>query len=178
MSPTLLSKRLKGMEDQGLISRTENLKTGHIDYKITEIGQELSPIVYSLGKWAHRNIDADVTLENLDAKLLMWNVRRKIELAKYTNKKKVIQFVFAELAKTKRNYWLISRPDASVDLCTKDPGFDVDLYVNADLKALTSVWLGLSKLASEIANNKIKLVGDPSLASSIDQWMIRSSFAS
>jgi len=177
MSPTLLSTRLKGMEDLGLITREENSSNGNIDYKITEIGEELSPIVFALGKWAHRNIDADVTLEKLDAKLLMWNVRRKIDISKFTPSKKVIQFVFPELDKDKRNYWLISKPGCSVDLCTKDPGFDVDLYINADLKALTSAWLGLSKLESEIRDKKIALIGDKKLASSIGQWMVRSSFA-
>ncbi|MGB0496327.1 MAG: winged helix-turn-helix transcriptional regulator [Kangiellaceae bacterium] len=177
MSPTLLSTRLKGMEELGLILRTQNGSTGFIDYKITEIGQELSPIVFALGKWAHKNIDADVTLEKLDAKLLMWNVRKKVDISKFTPVKKVIQFSFPELKKDKRNYWLIASPGSSVDLCTKDPGFDVDLYVNADLKALTSVWLGLSELVNEINDKKIVLVGDQQLVSSIDEWMVRSSFA-
>ncbi|WP_028672193.1 winged helix-turn-helix transcriptional regulator [Saccharospirillum impatiens] len=177
MSPTLLSKRLRGMEELGLISREENGHNGNIDYRITDIGQELSPIVYALGKWAHRNVDADVTLEKLDAKLLMWNVRRRVDVTKFTPTKKVIQFIFPELDKNKQNYWLISKPGCSVDLCTKDPGFDVDLYVNADLKALTSVWLGLSDLDSQLGAKKIVLIGDDKLASSIDQWMVRSSFA-
>jgi hypothetical protein len=164
------------MEELGLISRDQNSKSGNIDYKITEIGQELSPIVYALGKWAHRNVDANVTLEKLDARLLMWNVRRKIDISKFSQMKKVIQFVFTKLEKD-RNFWLIAKPGCSVDLCTKDPGFDVDLYVNADLRALTSVWLGLSKLKFEISQKKIELVGDRVLASTIDEWMVRSPFA-
>ncbi len=79
--------------------------------------------------------------------------------------------------KKKDSFWLISRPDTSIDLCTKDPGFDVDLYINADLRALTSVWLGLSKMNDEILEKKIKLVGDQTLAFSINEWMVRSAFA-
>ena len=177
MSPTLLSTRLRGMEELGLITREKNSVTGNMDYRITEIGEELSPIVFELGKWAHKNIDADVTLENLDAKLLMWNVRKKIDMTKFTPTRKVIQFIFVELEKGKSHYWLIASPGLSVDLCTKDPGFDVDLFIKADLKALTSVWLGLSELDHEIAIKKITLIGDNRLASTIDQWMVRSSFA-
>ena len=59
----------------------------------------------------------------------------------------------------------------------KDPGFDVDLYVKADLKALTSVWMGLSELQHEIKQQKIVLLGNHQLAQSIDRWMIRSQFA-
>ncbi|BFM10660.1 helix-turn-helix domain-containing protein [Simiduia litorea] len=175
MSPSLLSKRLKGMEDLGLITRAE--QDGNIDYKITEIGNELGPIVFALGKWAHRNIDAEITLEKLDAKLLMWNVRRKVDLSPFATAKKVIQFVFTELGKDKRNFWLIYKPGCTVDLCTKDPGFDVDLYVKAELKALTSVWIGLSELTDELKHQKIILLGDHILAASINQWMVRSDFA-
>lgn len=177
MSPTLLSTRLKGMEDLGLITREENSSNGNIDYKITPIGNELSPIVFALGKWAHRNIDAEITLEKLDAKLLMWNVRRKIDISQFTPTKKIIQFIFSELDKDKRNYWLIAKPGCAVDLCTKDPGFDVDLYIKADLKALTSVWLGLSDLEDHVRDKNIILIGDEKLVSSIDHWMVRSPFA-
>lgn len=177
MSPTLLSTRLKGMEDIGLITRNENIKSGKINYTITKIGDELSPIVFALGQWAHRNIDADVTLEKLDPQLLMWNVRRKIDVSKLPPIKKVIQFILIDNDKMEKNYWLISKPGSSVDLCNKDPGFDVDLVVKADLKALTSVWLGLSVLKNEISNTKITLLGDNILAASIDSWMVRSSFA-
>ena len=30
------------------------------------------------------------------------------------------------------------------DLCTVDPGYDVDLYVSTDLRTLTELWLGYS----------------------------------
>jgi len=177
MSPTLLSTRLKGMEENGLITREENSKNGNIDYKITDVGQELSPIVYALGKWAHKNVDANVTLEKLDAQLLMWNVRRKIDVSHLPKVRIIIQFIFPELAKEKQKYWLIAKPGFSVDLCTKDPGFDIDLCVTTDLKALTSVWLGLSHMNDEIEQKKIMLLGDKALASTINQWMIRSAFA-
>ena len=177
MSPTLLSTRLKGMEENGLITREENTKSGNIDYKITDVGHELSPIVFALGKWAHKNVDANVTLQKLDAQLLMWNVRRKIDASKLPKVKTIIQFIFPELSKEKRNYWLIAKPGFSVDLCTKDPGFDVDLCVTADLKALTSVWLGLSEMQSEIGQDKIILLGDKEIAATINSWMIRSLFA-
>jgi DNA-binding HxlR family transcriptional regulator len=80
MSPTLLSKRLKQMEQHGLIQRSQADGGGDIAYTTTAIATELEPIVHALGAWAHRNVDADVTLEKLDARLLMWNMRRKIDV--------------------------------------------------------------------------------------------------
>jgi DNA-binding HxlR family transcriptional regulator len=176
MSPTLLSKRLKDMERNGLIRR-EQASNG-ITYRVTEIARELEPIVFALGQWAHRNIDAEVTLENLDARLLMWNMRRKVNCAVLPPRRRsIIQFIYPELAEAKRNYWIIAQPGLPADLCSIDPGHDVDLYVTADLKAMTSAWMGYSTLQKEIDKGRIILTGDADLINSIGDWMVRSRYA-
>lgn len=177
MSPTLLSQRLKEMEHRGLLRRTKNSTKRSFDYHVTPIGQELEPIVHALGQWAHRNIDADVTLEKLDARLLMWNIRRKVDVSVLPTKKTVIQFIYPELPLNEQNFWLITKPGVDTDLCMMNPGFDVDLFVTADLKSMTSAWIGLSDLNLEIAGDKISLIGDTALSSSINKWLLRSSFA-
>jgi DNA-binding HxlR family transcriptional regulator len=178
MSPTLMVKRLREMEAHGLITRSENAATGEIVYRTTETANELEPIVHALGCWAHRNIDSDVTLENLDARILMWNMRRKIDVGALPHgRRSVIKFIYPELPRDERNYWLLARPGTPVDLCLTDPGHDIDLYVTAKLKAMTSAWMGLSSLEAEIASDRITLIGDTALAASIDSWMIRSSYA-
>jgi DNA-binding HxlR family transcriptional regulator len=176
VSPTLMSKRLKEMEERSLVVRSVEGPDGAIHYRTTAMADELEPIVHALGQWAHRNIDADVTLERLDARLLMWNIRRKIDVAALPRRRIVIQFIYPELAKDERNYWLIAKPGAEVDLCTADPGHPVDLFVTADLKAITSAWMNLSSLDGEIARGRIELVGDPAMIRSVSAWMVRSSF--
>ncbi|WP_457300518.1 winged helix-turn-helix transcriptional regulator [Phyllobacterium sp. P5_D12] len=177
MSPSLMSKRLREMESKGLVARTENPSTGDINYTTTTIADELEPIVLELGKWAHRNVDAEVTLENLDAKLLMWNMRRKININALPARRSVIEFTYPELPKEEQNFWLIAKPGTPVDLCSLDPGHDVDLFVSADLKAMTSAWIGCSTLRAEISRGKISLIGDMAIAASIDSWLGRSTFA-
>lgn len=178
MSPTLLSKRLKEMEYNGLIQRTENPTTGEIHYQITQMGLELQPIALAMGKWANRHIEADVTLEKLDARLLMWNMRRNITTANWPKQQRtVIQFTYPELPRDVQSYWLISKPGLYLDLCSEDPGHNVDLYVTADLKAMTSAWIGFSTLAAEIARGKISLIGDKTLSQTMSSWMVQSAFA-
>jgi DNA-binding HxlR family transcriptional regulator len=178
MSPTLMSKRLKEMEIRGLITRTENSTNGEIHYRTTQIADQLEPIVHALGAWAHRNIDADVTLEKLDARLLMWNMRRKIDSSSLPPaRQSVIQFTYPELPKDEQSYWLIAKSGMPVDLCSTDPGHDVDLFVHANLKAMTSAWMGLSSFSQEMARDQIALVGDKRLADSIGKWMVRSRYA-
>ena len=178
ISPTLLSKRLKEMEHSGLIRRIETPNAIEAGYVSTEMADELKPVVHAFGKWAHRNVDVDVSLEKLDARILMWNMRRKIDvLALPKGKTTVIQFTYPELAKDQRDYWLVAKPGNSVDLCLIDPGHDVDLFIRAELKAMTSAWMGWSSLRREIDAEKIVLIGNSKLVGSLEKWMLRCSYA-
>ncbi len=179
ISPTLLSKRLKQLEQHGLLTRVHDKNSGVYTYHLTRTAKELEPIIEQLGDWAHRNIETEVKLERLDARVLMWNMRRKVNTAVLPrNRSCVIQFIYAELPEAERNYWLISKPGHPVDMCMHDPGHDVDLYVTADLRAMTSAWMGMSTLQAEINQGNIELVGDESLVRSIGDWMVRSHYAS
>jgi DNA-binding HxlR family transcriptional regulator len=178
VSPTLLSKRLKELERHGLVTREFEKSGGGTNYHLTRVAMELEPIIDKLGDWAHRNVDTEVKLERLDARVLMWNMRRKVNAAVLPRtRRSVIQFIYPALPDAERNYWILARPGFPVDMCMIDPGHNVDLYVTSDLRAMTSAWMGFSTLQSEMENGKIDLVGDPGLINSIGDWMIRSRFA-
>ena len=178
VSPTLLSNRLKQMEKNSLVRRDVNKATGEIHYRTTPLADELEPIVAALGAWAHRNVDSAVCLEEVDARILMWNMRRKLNTAMLPPRKRtVIQFIFPELPEAERNYWVIGRPGEPADLCSVDPGHDVDLYITADLRALTAAWMGHSTLRAEVERETISLIGEEDLIESIGDWMVRSRYA-
>lgn len=176
MSPSLLSRRLKEMEAKGLLSRSTG-QDGPVTYHTTALADEIEPVVHALGEWAHRRLDPSVQLEHLDHHLLMWNIRRKIHIAQLPRRKVVIQFILRVPGCADEDYWLIIRPDGETDLCKVDPKFKVDLYVTADLKSLTSAWMGHSSFADEIARERIVMIGDKALARSMPQWLRQSSFA-
>ena len=178
MSPALLSKRLRDMEANGLITRRGDGRRTHLEYLTTPIADELEPLVHALGEWAHRNVDSEVSLCNLDARILMWNIRRKIDLLKLPRARCVIQFVLSETPLETKNYWLVAKPGAEVDLCYTDPKLDVDLFVVCDLKALTSAWMGHTRFDEEMSAGRVSLVGDDLLARTFTNWLVRSSYAS
>jgi hypothetical protein len=64
-----------------------------------------------------------------------------------------------------------------VELCLTDPRFDVDLYIEASLRAMTSYWIGYSSLHSEMSKDHIRLIGNQLLIRTIGKWLVRSSFA-
>ncbi len=67
--------------------------------------------------------------------------------------------------------------NGEVDLCSVDPGHEVDLYMRAGLRSMTAVWMGISALKSEIDGGNITLTGDKAIARSIQDWLGYSVFA-
>ena len=178
MSPGLLSKRLKEMEANGLITRSTSGGGAHAYYVTTPHCDELEPIVTALGDWAHRNIDCSLTLQDLDHRMLMWNIRRKIDLLQLPRRRSVIQFILTDPGVGQVDYWIVAKPGEGADLCVVDPRFDVDLYITCELRALTSAWMGHSDFDAEVAAGRITLIGDDILSRTLTRWMVRSSFAS
>lgn len=176
MSPTLLSKRLKELEHAGVIAAVPTAQAGVSDYRLTEAGEDLRPVVMALGIWGQRWVDSNLTLKNLDPSLLMWDMRRSLDPTPLPPKRSTINFIYPEVPPAKRSWWLVI-DDGKVDLCSTNPGFEVDLYVRSSLRSMTSIWMGLSTVQSEIEAGQIELIGDKSLAQSIQQWLGLSPFA-
>ena len=174
ISPTLLSRRLKEMEKQGLVERLEDPAKGTVDYVRTPKAIELEPVLELLGDWAYRHVEPDVALNNLKPDYLMWNLRRQIDPSQLPDRRVVVRFHFPDCKQEEATYWLIVRPGMPADLCLIDPSFDVDLFVEAELRALGSVWMGYSSLQTEISNDRVFLTGDPLLTRTIDRWLVKS----
>lgn len=177
MSPELLSKRLKEMEFNGLVTRRKNDSTGHAEYLTTSLADDVETLIRGLGAWAHSNIDCTVSLQDLDARLLMSKIRGKINLLELPKRKCVIQFILNDPPNDTKNYWLVATPGEEIDLCFTDPRFDVDLFVVCELRALTSAWMGHSTFKQEIRREKITLMDHDKMASTLTSWLVRSSFA-
>jgi hypothetical protein len=116
-----------------------------------------------------------LTLKNLDPSLLMWDMRRNLRPAALPERRCTIEFLYPERS-AGRSWWLVV-DRAGVDLCKVDPGFEVDLYVQASLRAMTSVWMGISTLKAEIDAGRIELTGDKALATAMHRWLGLSVFA-
>ena len=176
ISPTLLSKRLKEMEAQGLVERLYDPAKDTVDYIRTPMAIELEPVIDTLGKWARRHMRAEVALSDLNPDYLMWNLRRKMDPGALPRRRVVVRFHFTDCKGETALYWLIAQPNSDVDLCKKDPKFDVDLYIEATSKAVAAIWLGYSSWSAEVARDAVFLNGDPVLIRTIDTWLLECGF--
>lgn len=176
MSPTLLSKRLKELEQAGVIETRPTGQPGIVEYHLTEAGRELRPIIMSLGIWGQRWVETQLSLKNLDPSLLMWDMRRGLDITPMPPKRSTIQFHFPELPPSRQRYWLVIQNNL-VDLCQVDPGYEVDLFVECSLRTMTMIWMGLTSVQAELDAGRLELSGDKTLARSMQQWLGLSVFA-
>ncbi|HEX9770770.1 MAG TPA: helix-turn-helix domain-containing protein [Kiloniellales bacterium] len=160
MSSSLLARRLRELEYAGILERRRGAKTRGWEYHLTEAGRELSPVVEGMGRWAQRWVRDDLVADkNLDPDLLMWDIRRNVDGTRMdAGRRFVVRFEFSGVPSNRRCYWLVFE-QGDADLCTKDPGFDVDLYVSSHLRTLTEIWLGHLPLPASLRDERLRLEG-------------------
>jgi hypothetical protein len=146
-------------------------------YRLTQAGQDLQPVIEAIGMWGQKWVETELSLENLDPELLMWDMRRNLDTTPVPTRRVVIEFIYPELPESQRKWWLIVEPDRTVDLCHIDPGFDVDLYATVDLRTMTEIWMGLRSVADAVDRHALLLVGSSSLIRSMQTWLGLSLFA-
>jgi len=175
MSPSLLSKRLRELEEAGIVEKFKASKG--FEYHITESGKELSPIVMTLGTWGQKFITDEYAKHELDPTLLMWDIQRRLETKFFPETGRFVAEFFLEGApRERRNWWLIIN-DRVVDLCIHHPGFENDIEIVASLRGLTDVWMGNISVAEAKKKKLLTLNGQKKFISSFENWFLLSVFA-
>jgi DNA-binding HxlR family transcriptional regulator len=173
ISRNLLTQRLESLAVAGVIERRPSPHGRGFTYHLTAAGEELRPAVEALGAWGYRWGGTDLPLGQRDPVLLMWFIRRRVQVQALRRARTLVRFDFR---RPRRSFWLRIEPP-TVDLCFTDEGFDVELTVDADIAALSAVWLGRLRLADAIAAGSIRLEGDENARPLFARWFGLSPFA-
>jgi len=175
MSPSLLSQRLKFLEQAGVVEKKIG-KGESAEYSLTESGRDLGEVVTRLGLWGLKWARSRLTKDDYDPQLLMWDIRRRIDTSTFPAERVVMSFMFRDMPAIRRAYWLIV-DDGEVDLCIKFPGFDVDLAFITTSKTMADIWMGHTTIRKEIRNGNLSLEGGKALKKNIDDWFTYSVFS-
>jgi len=175
ISPSLLSKRLKQMEQDGLLIKKSMVGERATEYRLTRCGRELAPLVNYMSKWGLRWARRRMKDEDLDVGSFMWDFHRTLKTVELPDGETVFSVTFSDLP-TNNKWWLIVEKDI-VDLCSDDPGKDVDLYITSTLPVLAQVWMGDSDISASREADDLTLVGAPPLLRSAEFWFPRSRYA-
>jgi DNA-binding HxlR family transcriptional regulator len=171
MSPTLLAKRLKQLEQAGVVVREHKSGASNIEYHLTEAGRDLEPLMGKLAEWGYQWVNHTLSREDLDPGFLMWAIRRNLVIKALPAARTVIYVEFTD-GRPPRRWWLIVA-DGEADLCIKDPGHEIDLFVRTDVLTLTLLFDCRVSLAQAKSSEHMKLHGSTALIRTMKQWFGR-----
>jgi DNA-binding HxlR family transcriptional regulator len=175
ISPSLLSQRLGELERAGLVTREPARKGMPRRYALTPAGRELEPIVMQVAVWGQR-WSRDMTHDDLDPGFLVWSMSRRLDAARMPPGRTVLQFEFTGAPKDCRRFWLVNE-NGRIEMCLKHPGFEVDIFVESDLRLFVEAWRGIRNLRGEIAARRIRVVGPRALCRAFPDWLLLSQLA-
>ncbi len=168
ISPTMLTRRLKELEQGGLIVRRKIQGQKGSSYHLTEAGRELAPVIDGLAEWGMRWVRGRASEQELDLELLFAYVEKTLDTNALPDGETILQFSFKDVDGMDK-WWLICQA-GRVDVCTDDPGRDVDLYVTTDARTLIECWMGDQSLPACLREEKISLIGERHLCETFTKW--------
>jgi DNA-binding HxlR family transcriptional regulator len=173
MSPSLLSKRLQDLTRAGIVERRDDGR--EVAYVLTAAGEELRPVVENLGAWGMRWI-GQVGDEDLDPKLLLWDLHRHVDPALVPPGRTVVSFRFIDVPAKIRDWWLVITAE-EVDVCDFDPGYDVAVSVTGTLRRMVQICRGDLGWPAALKSGSIQLQGPERLRRAVPTWFPPSQFA-
>jgi DNA-binding HxlR family transcriptional regulator len=129
ISRAVLVTRLRELEYHGVIERRVRDDGTGRDYWLTPAGEAFRPAVSALGHWGLAHARERIVPSDLDPSLLMWGLRRRTDVGALPERRVVVRFEFAGVPRSRSKFrimWLVLAR-SGVDVCAKDPGFEIDL---------------------------------------------------
>ncbi|GAA1705642.1 hypothetical protein GCM10009765_63690 [Fodinicola feengrottensis] len=161
-----LSTRLRGLCAAGVVEHADG------DYRLTETGLALAPVLRELARWAVTTDAAALTDGDLDTAALTWDMQRRVEVGALPDRTVVLAIDFTDRAATDRHFWLhLAR--TGVNLCRQDTGAPVDVWLAAPTAAATRWWLGDLSWAQFLRQPGVRTHGDRVLQRQMHGWFSR-----
>ena len=169
MSPTLLSRRLKQLEAEGIVERRP-VETGRgSTYHLTPAGAEFAPLVEALGVWGQRWSRRELVEGEIDIGLLIWGPERSVDAGAFDGRA-VVQVSFNDQPAGKTNWWFLNQ-DGACELCVSDPGFGIDLHLACSLADMIYLYRGDLPLSRAVASDRLEVTGTAAMRKRLAAWL-------
>jgi len=169
MSATLLTRRLRQLEAEGLVRRRRSASGKSWTYHLTEAGMEFLPLVGGLAVWGQRWTRRDLAEGELDLGLLIWGLEYSVDPGAFGADRHVVRLDVTDQPDHKRLYWFVCA-DGTLDLCVSDPGGETDLFLAGTLRDLIHVYRGDVALAVAMRTGRLRVDGTPKLVRRLSAW--------
>jgi DNA-binding HxlR family transcriptional regulator len=168
ISRALLSARLRQLQRAGVIEKWiygSGRRT--TEYQLTQAGLDLLDVISALRVWGEAWAFGEPTPEDLDPVLLMWRMRKRVNLDRLPEHRVVVQYDLHGAAVV--TLWLVMTK-AEATLCLTDPGFQIDVLVTADLAALFKLQAERITYQAALKDHDVHVEGVPSLTRAFPHW--------
>lgn len=168
ISRPLLAQRLRQLQKAGIIEKL-NTKGGRqtTAYQLTPAGWELQKVMDGLMVWGEAWAFSEPTPEELDPVLLMWRLRNEVMKERLPDGRVVIQYDFR--VRGKGYFWLVLT-QADVTLCLTDPGYEVNVWVSADLAIFYKMYWGRITYGEALQDYGMRVEGTAPLVAAFPDW--------
>jgi DNA-binding HxlR family transcriptional regulator len=170
MSPTLLSRRLKQLETEGVVERRRASQGKSWTYHLTPAGCEFVPLIEALGVWGQRWTRRQLAKDEVNLSLLIWTLERGVDATAFGAACTIVCVEFTDQIAAKSKWWFLNR-DGACQLCLEDPGFEVDLYLTTTLPDLIYIVRGDVSLTRAFDEGRLEAIGPRALQSRLGAWL-------
>jgi len=170
MSPTLLSRRLKELEAEGVLERRRATNGRSWTYHLTPAGGEFVPLVVALGVWGQRWTRRQLEEGEVDVTLLAWSLERSVDANAFGKASTIVRIEFTDQAAVKAKWWFVNR-DGACELCLEDPGYEVDLYLTTTVHDMIYIVRGDLSLTRAFEDGRLEAIGPRALRGRLRTWL-------
>ena len=175
ISRSVLARRLRKLEDFGLIARGATLRPRLAPYRMAPAGEQLVPTLQSLVQWADRWAPEDPAAAEHDPDVIGFWLTLRVDPRHLPDVPVVLVFTLEH--RHSRQAWMVLQRGAAPSLCNEDPGLSPERYVYAegDVEALHPISRGLRDWTAATADRSVRLYGAPDLVRALPSWFLPAS---
>ena len=175
-SPTLLSRRLKELEAEGIVERRRTDSGRSWTYHLTSAGREFAPLIQGLGVWGQRWTRRELAKHEINLTLLVWALELSVRPDAFGGRRCIVKLSLSDQPQGMRHWWFVN-DDGRAELCVEDPGFEVDLYLAATLPDMIYLYRGDLSLAAARAQGRLEVHGAAWARRALPRWLVPSPLA-
>ncbi len=169
-SPTLLSRRLKQLETEGIVCRRKSASGRSWTYHLTPAGEDLTPIVHSLGLWGQKWSRRELAEHETNLGLLLWAMERGARPDAFGGHRTVVELKLVDQIEKKRYWWFLNEA-GRCELCLERPDRDAELYLEATLRDMIYVWRGDLLLTRALESGRLRAHGTSVAQRALSRWL-------
>jgi DNA-binding HxlR family transcriptional regulator len=168
MSRSMLIKRLRELERNGIVVATPKANGQGSTYALTAAGRDLVGVVSELAGWAERWVD--VRTEHTDPGFALW-VWCRVQLNRdaLPRGRVVIGFTFPDERVGNRRFWLLVE-DGEAEVCVSDPGGEPAAEIVARSRAFIDWHRGVLPWNAAVRAGTIAISGHRAIVRAVPEW--------